>query len=161
MDIGGIMDVLLANTLKELRADGTGENLCAASLVPGDQFSMDYGECGGILMVRLNTANPSAAFPSADVTIDNCAYTLAFPIEVGVFRPAPKITTRLGKALPPGDAENTAATHMMLQDLKAMHRAIRALKEEVELVVIGQYVPQGPIGDLVGGSWTLTVGEDL
>lgn len=161
MDIGGIMDVLLANTVKELQADGTGENLCSTSLMPGDQFSMDYGDCGGLVFVRLNTANPSMAFPQADITVDNCAYTLAFPIEVGVFRPAPTIKTRLGQALPPGDAENTAATHAMLRDLKAMHRAIVALNEEIELLVLGQYVPQGPLGDLVGGTWTLTVGEDL
>jgi hypothetical protein len=161
MDLKGMLDVLLANVVEELKADGTGENLCAASLFPGDTFSMDYGGCGGLVMVRLSTAHPSASFPNADVGVDNCAYTLAYPVEVGVFRPAPMIRTRAGKAMPPGDKENTESTHLMIDDMHAMHRAIRRLREDADLLTIGSYTPQGPLGDLVGGSWSLTVGEDL
>lgn len=160
MDLNGIMDVLLANIVEELKADGTGDNLCASALFPGDNVPIDYGGCGGIVWVRLSSANPSAAFPLADVTVDNCAYTLAYPLEVGIFRPAPAIQTVLGKAHPPTDSENTASSHLLVDDMKAMHRAIVRLKREVELVVIGQFSPQGPLGDVVGGAWSLTVGED-
>lgn len=160
MDINGIEDVLLDLVHKELQANGTAENLCAVSLFPGDNIPMDYGGCGGIVFVRLVTANPTAAFPNADVTVNNCAYSLAFPLEVGIYRPAPMIQTIAGKPYPPSDAMNTASAHLMNDDLKAMHRAIVKLRQEVELVQIGQYTPQGPFGDLVGGTWTVTVGED-
>lgn len=160
MDINGIMDVLLDLVHKELQANDTAKNLCAVSLFPGDNIPMDYGGCGGIVFVRLVTANPSASFPNADVTVDNCAYTLAFPLEVGILRPAPTIQTIAGKAYPPTDEMNTASAHLMTDDLKAMHRAIQKLRQEIDLVQLGQYTPQGPFGDLVGGTWNVTVGED-
>lgn len=159
VDINGIMDVLLDLLHKELQADDTASELCAVSLFPGDNIPMDYGGCGGIVWVRLVTANPTAAFPNADVTVNNCAYDLAFPLEMGVFRPAPIIQTIAGKPYPPSDAQNTSVAHLLNKDLKAMHRAIVKLRQEVELVQIGQYTPQGPFADLVGGSWTVTVGE--
>jgi hypothetical protein len=159
MDINGIMDVLLDNLHKELIADGTAENLCAVSLFPGDSIPLDYGGCGGIVWVRLTSAHPSAAFPASDVTLDNCAYTLAFPVEVGVYRPAPTVQMIAGKAYPPSDKQNTDAAHLLTNDMKAMHRALVKLKDELELVVLGSFTPQGPYGDLVGGTWTVSVGE--
>jgi hypothetical protein len=158
MDINGMMDVLLADLMEEL---GDTSNFCATTLYPGEQAPFDYGACGGVVWVRLVSANPSASFPTPVASIDVCSADLAFPLEVGVVRPAPMLTTRTGEAILPKDSENTDAAHKQNDDMKAMYRAIQRLRAYTELLLVGSYTPLGgSTAEVVGGTWSLTVGED-
>ena len=158
MDINGMMDVLLADIMEEI-GDTTG--FCATTLYPGEQAPFDYGSCGGVAWVRLVSAHPSSTFPSPVASIDVCAAELAFPLEVGVMRPAPMMTTRNGEAILPTDSANIDATHKQNDDMKAMYRAIERLRSHTDFLLVGSYTPQGgSTAEIVGGTWSLTVGED-
>lgn len=155
-----MMDIVLAALVVELRAEGT-EELCATALYPGDGAPLDYAECGGMLWVRLITAAPSASFPSPNGTVDNCALTLAYQLEVGLMRPSP-IPEQFAGGVPelPSDEEHTAATHAQMADMEAMYRAFKVAARDIEMVLVGSYTPTGPIGGTVGGAWTLSVGNE-
>ena len=158
--IGDAMDVLLNRVMRELQKPGQNASLCAITPMPGSDVPYDYGQesCGGILWVRLVSANPSVSFPLSDVTVTNCASTLAYPLEVGIMRPAP-LAEMVGDELRlPTDAENAAAVEQQMLDLESMYIAIVGLGEDVENVLPGFYTPRGPEGGVVGGAWTLTVG---
>jgi hypothetical protein len=155
-----MMDIVLASLVVELRADGT-EEVCAAALYPGDGAPLDYAECGGMAWVRLITAAPSTSFPAPNGSVDNCALTLAYNLEVAVMRPAP-IPEQFAGGVPdlPTDAEHTAATHAQLADMEAMYRAFKRAAKDIEMTLVGSYTPVGPIGGTVGGSWTISVGNE-
>lgn len=158
--ITAAMELLISKVMAELQKPGQNADLCAIGPMPGSDVPYDYGQesCGGILWVRLASANPSASFPLADVTVDNCAVTLAYPLELGIMRPAP-LAEMMGEELQlPTDAENAAAVEQQMKDLESMYIAIRALGDDVESVLPGIYTPRGPEGGVVGGTWTLTVG---
>jgi len=159
-----MLDILLAAAVVELRKMGDDE-LCASAVYPGEGVPLDYASmdtgCGGMLWVRLTTAYPSASFPSPVQTIDNCARRLAFPVEMGLMRPAPIPENFVtGEMDLPGDAEHDAAATRQLNDMEAMYRAIRVAAEDIELVVVGSYSPYGPVGGTVGGTWSLQIGDD-
>lgn len=163
-DLPGAMDILLANVMEELAKDVADPGLCMAAVFPGEQVPADYGAdstCKGQLFVRLATAHPSTRFPNPDVSLEACYSTLAYPLEVGLYRKAPVAKTPMGArlVLPKADEHRNAA-RQQYKDLQAMHRAIQRLREDVEDLVIGTYLPVGPEGGLVGGLWTLTIGVD-
>lgn len=159
MDIAGMMDVLLAALVVELRTDGT-EDVCAAALYPGDSVPLDYADCGGMAWVRLVDAGPTISFPNTDVTADSCHWSLAFQVEMGVMRPSPIPENVMNSAELPDDAENTAAAKRQLQDMMAMHRALLTARDDIDLMAPGRYTPVGPVGGTVGGTWAVTVGAD-
>ena len=158
--IGGAMDVLLNYVMAELNKLNTG-GLCAISRMAGAEVPLDYGQesCGGLLFVRLVSANPSVSFPGNDTTINSCSAMLAWPLEVGIFRPAPLAELVNDELILPTDTENSTAQEQQMLDLECMYRAlIRLGNEEVEDLIIGSYTPQGPEGGVVGGRWGFTVG---
>lgn len=162
MKLSEMVDIVLAALIVELRKDNVLDDLCTVSLYPGDSVPIDYAECGGMAWVRLLTANPSAAFPAPDVTINNCASTLAFPLEMGILRRAPLADSILDASIDlPSEEENTKSTHEQLDDVERMYRAIQRAARDIDLVVAGSYTPAGPDGGVVGGTWTLTVGSDI
>lgn len=154
------MTILLSNVMDELQKPGQNASLCAVTLMPGNEVPYDYGQesCGGMLWVRLVSANPSAEFPLADVTASNCASTLAYPCEVGIMRPAPLAEMVNDELILPNDTDNSEATEQQLLDMESMYRALIALGDNVENVLPGTYFPLGPEGGVVGGRWTFTIG---
>lgn len=160
-EVGDLLNIVHAALVVELREAGLDEDLCANAIYPGESVPGDYGveSCGGMAWVRLASANPTATFPAPVATPDNCNYTLAFPLEMGVMRPSPIPDGTLNEVELPGDEAHNEAAHKQFADLHAMHRAIKRAQEDIEMLVIGTYTPVGPVGGIVGGTWTLTVGN--
>lgn len=148
---------------QELEADGTRKSLCEVTVLHGETMILDYGaeSCGGMGWVRLVSGNPTATFPQP-AQAGTCAQDLAFAVEMGVIRPAPKIETAFNKRiiLPSAD-EQAAATSLALDDMMAMRRALKEFASEMENFILGSYTPIGPQEGTVGGSWSFTVGEEL
>lgn len=162
--LSGAMEILLQAVMTELQKPGGDTNFCVVSLMPGSDVPYDYGQesCGGILWIRLTSAAPSVAFPAADITVDNCFATLAYPLEIGIMRPAPLAEVVNDQFILPTAAENAAATDRQILDMQAIYRAMFEFKanDEVEDLMPGSYTPRGPEGGVVGGVWTLAVGLD-
>ena len=158
--IGDAAETLLAMLVVEFNKPGQLGNFCSAAVMPGSAVPYDEGQeaCGGSLWVRLTTANPSAAFPAADTTVNNCAVTLAYPFEVGVMRPAPLAEMIGDELVLPTEEENTAAALRQLEDMETMYRTLVMFGDEVEALLPGIYTPIGPEGGVVGGKWTFTIG---
>lgn len=147
---------------EELLADGTREGLCEMALLHGDAVLLDYGmeSCGGMGWVRLVSANPTTNFPQP-AQAGSCTSDLAFPMEMGIIRPAPMPETFQKKVtLPSADAQG-AATSLALDDMAAMRRALMVMQQDMEQFQLGTYSPMGPEGGTQGGLWTFTVGEEL
>lgn len=154
-----MLDLLLDSLVEELRDAGT-EDVCAAAVYPGDAVPLDYAECGVQAWVRLVAASPTIGFPNNDITADSCAWRLAYEVEMGVVRPSPIPETVLSTVDLPDDAENTAAAGLQLSDMMAMHHALIGARQEIEHLLPGSYTPIGPVGGAVGGTWSLTLGDD-
>src|SRR5690349_1284841 len=103
---------------------------CFASVFAGAQADSLYatrgdGNCGAMMWVRLITANRTATFPTP-TTANDCAGSLAFPVEVGIARQAPQILQPTGRApVLPSQAEQRAAAKLQHDDMMGMLRAIR------------------------------------
>lgn len=157
-DLGDKLDRLVALAVEEVPGP-----YCLASVVGGAQADSMYamrgdGNCGSMLWARLITANRSTSFPSPS-TANDCAGTLAFPVELGIARQAPQILQSSGRnAVLPSQAEVRAAADKQHEDMLGMYRAIKRFQDEVEDINIGPYTPFGPEGDLIGGAWTVTFG---
>jgi hypothetical protein len=156
-----MMDILLAALVVSLREAG-GEEVCSTAIYPGDSVALDYAECGGMAWVRLATANPSRVFPTPVNDLSACASSLAYTVEMGVMRSAPLATALLADAGVdlPDDSENTASAYEVLDDVDAMYKAIQMAARDIEYLIPGSYTPVGPVGGAVGGTWSLTVGDD-
>lgn len=158
--IADVMDALIGDVLTAIGPDAH-EDFCIATTFPGAAVPLDYGAeatCKGTMWVRLIAANPSTTFPTPDTSVDTCYAPLAYPLELGILRKAPIATTPLGKLRLPSAEEHAVATRKQMDDLEAMHRGLKRLRKDVELMTIGTYQPIGPDGGLVGGIWTLSVG---
>lgn len=162
--ITGAMEILLQAVMTELQKPGGDTNFCVISMMPGSDVPYDYGQeaCGGILWVRLTSAAPSVSFPANDITAANCFSTLAYPLEIGIMRPAPLAEVLDSQLILPTASENALAVDRQMLDMQAMYRAIYAFKEaqDIEDLMPGSYQPRGPEGGVVGGIWTLSVGLD-
>jgi hypothetical protein len=137
--------------------------MCAVTVYPGNGVPVDYvggDECGGMAWVRHVGSNPTTRFPSADVSVDNCAYSLAHVIEVGMVRPSP-IPESDGSSIElPDDAAHLVSALELADDMMLMKEAIQRAAKTIDFVILGSYVPTGPEGGAVGGTWSLTVGDD-
>lgn len=157
--MGMVLDALLA----ELKADGTDADLCSKTIMPGDTTIADYGteSCGGMVWLRLVNANTTVSFPTNDVTVNNCTHLLAFNAEVGVLRPAtlPE-SNEVNQFDLPTDEEQWDEADLQLKDLTAMHRALKAVGQEMDDFIIQAYTPIGPDGGVVGGTWSFVFGEE-
>lgn len=157
-----MMGMFLDSLKAEIEAAGMADTLCAIALYPGDAVPLDYGQesCGGMAWVRLASAVPSASFPAAVTAANNCAYTLAFEGELGLFRPAPIADEEHGQVVLPSDEEHVAASFDQYDDLELLHRVLKRMQSQVEFLLMRQYVPVGPQGGVVGGVWTFAFGDD-
>lgn len=128
------------------------EDGCFCGMVPGDNVAWDYPN--GMAWVRLVDVYPSTTFPAQDATLrGSCSATLAATLEVGLLQCAPSLNS-IGAA--PTDLQQFEATRLQLAGMRAMHQAITCC--DIDLMVLGNYTPQGPQGIMVGGTWQVNVG---
>lgn len=163
MEIITAMGILLDSLNSELTADGTREDMCLVSVMPGSDVPLDYSldDCGGMGWVRLVSAVPSVTFPAASTDSNNCNYTLAYEIEMGVFRRAP-LPEGIGSSMTlPSADDHFESAQLAMKDLGAMHRALKSGGSHFEDYILGAFVPQGPQGGVVGGTWNAIIGLDF
>lgn len=161
MTLKEMLAELLESLTAQIRAAGKADDYCAITVYPGTMIPFDFGPdtgCAGTAWVRLVTASPTVSFPSPDAGIDNCGYSLAYVVEMGMVGPAPILEDHLGNFVLPTDVEQFDAAMRVADELAMMHRAIKAA--DIPLLVLGDYSPQGPEGGVLGGTWTLTIGDD-
>ena len=161
-------EIILAEVVAELERRGKPQ-LCSASVLPGNGAPLDLaggfeGDCGGMAYVQVISATPSTAFPTPDSTLQNCAYSLAYNMTVGLFRPIPTVRevgagSRTRVEIPK-DEESNAATAELLEDMDIMHTAIRNARKDIDMLILGAYSAEGPNGGVAGGTWTLQVGNE-
>lgn len=160
--ISQMMDILLAEVIAELRRRDRLDGLCAKSLYPGASVPPDYAlECEGMAYVQMMTAAPSATFPSPSQDINNCSYSLAYTVNVGIVRGVkiPEQGSRGGFVLP-SDEDNTEATYAQMEDMDIMHTAIRNASKDIDYLLLGNYASEGPEGGAVVGYWTVQIGNE-
>ncbi|QWY82768.1 hypothetical protein PP641_gp027 [Arthrobacter phage SilentRX] len=156
-----ILAELLESLSRQIRAAGKEDDFCTITVQPGNAIAFDFGpesDCRGGAWVRLVAANPTVSFPAADTSVNTCAYSLAYTMEIGMMFPAPVITDRLGNFVLPEDTEVFDAAMRQGDEMDLMFRAIRTAN--IPQLVIGDYAPLGPDGGVLGGTWTLTAGGD-
>lgn len=151
----------MSEIIDELEKSGL-PGLCYADLVPGIQVALDYcgsTNCQGMLWLRLANVTPSVDFPN-QAEFSNVPLGLhSFEIEVGLVRSAP-LSNRAGA--PPSAAAQVKAARIQMADMSAIRRSVcRYLTSEDRDYMVGQYLPIGPDGGCVGGSWLFTIRQDF
>lgn len=133
--------------------------VCFCGLLPGAVPSDQMGESlGGQAWVRVVRMFPSSTFPLQDNRPRiSCGSELTVELELGVLRCAPMASAN--GTVPPTMEETWEATRLQMADAAAMRRAAVCCYDESDLVVLGQYVPYGPMGGVVGGMWTVFVSQ--
>lgn len=130
--------------------------LCETLIGAGAGVAFEYcsGACSGMSWVRLANTYGSADFPAADQVPNRGRTLLAETFEFGIVR---------GMTLPDDPkegidpAELRATAELQLADMSALLAVICAYFNGKSIpFVIGTYTPYGPMGDCVGGSWTVT-----
>lgn len=159
MTLQQMLAELLERLSAQIKAKGREDRYCSITIQPGNAVVFDFDEdCRGMAWVRLVSSNPTASFPTPAATLNNCAYTLAYTVEVGMIGPAPQMTDTMGEFALPDDVELFEASMRQAEELEMMHQAIRSAK--IPEKILGDYTPQGPEGGVMGGIWTVTVGGD-
>ena len=163
MTLREMLVVLLQELSAGLDEAGMLESMCAVSVFPGTAVPVDYvggDTCGSMAWVRHVSSNPTVRFPNADISVDNCAYSLAHTVEVGIIRPSP-IPESDGSTIElPDDIEHFNSAMELADDMVLMKGAIQRASKSIDFLILGSYVPVGPEGGAVGGTWSLTVGDD-
>ena len=163
MQLREMLAILVQSLTDVLREEDVLDSMCAVTVYPGNAVPVDYvggDECMGMAWVRHVASNPTARFPSADVSVDNCAYTLAHTIEVGLIRPAPIAASDGSTVELPDPVAHLSSALEIAEDMMLMRDAIVRAAKSIDFVILGSYTPAGPEGGAVGGTWTVTVGED-
>lgn len=147
----------LAACLKAQMQEAGLPETCFIGVIPGSSLTADYtGDCEdacGVAWVRIPTYYPSQTVGRADDTLGNCGVGLGADIEVGILRCLPM------EEDPMTEAEALAAYQLQIRDAEAARRAIVCCTTlRPKDYILGSYTPIGPLGGLVGGSWTAFVG---
>jgi hypothetical protein len=132
--------------------------VCICSPMPGEEIASDYvSEEAGMAWVRLESAWPSTNFPSPSGAAA-CNAPLAFGIEVGLAYCAPGSSD---DGEPPSMAAQFDAVRLQMAAMNAMRQAILCCfpTSRASDVALGVYVPAGPQGGVVGGTWSISVAE--
>lgn len=122
---------------------------CFCGLVAGDPAFDLTDSDEGIAWVRLVQVFPSTTFPQPASGTLTCSANLVAEVEVGVMRcfPAAKAAEF------PTEMQQWDQAMLQQADMAAMYRAIQCCYRKFEEFAIGAYVPSGPEGGWVGGSW--------
>jgi hypothetical protein len=137
---------------EEIAKSGLPE-VCYCDVMPGALAPFDFAD-DGQAWVRLVNAFPSLIFPNQSTDLRaSCAAPLAYVIEVGIVRCAPRYD---GAGHPPSQAEEFEATRIQMADMAAMRRAIQCCLNRKD-AVLGIYTPIGPDEGGIGGTWQVTI----
>lgn len=149
--IGDTLDLLALCLCGQIAADGLPAP-CFCGVLPGNEFPIKAQSCragNGIAYVRLINTYPSVQVGVAHLEPANCAVGHGLDIEVGIYRCYP--LQRDGSNPPP--EVMLEAAHLQYADERAMRRAIACCDWIPSTdYVVGQYIPQGPAGGLIGGT---------
>lgn len=129
---------------------------CVMTPVPGAGFAAEWtGDCEtacGAAWVRLGQAYPSTSIGAADLTPGNCNKGTGLDVELGVMRCMDV------SEIPSTTESLTDSVKLQTADMLAMLKAIRCCSTlESQDFILGTYNPIGPLGGMVGGSWTIYV----
>lgn len=139
---------------------------CVVAITPGETVTPEYqGECEesadpdqeftcGLGWVRLVNAYPAAAVGQQDNSVGNCNTSIGFDLNIGITR-----------CFDPGEPLEGPTTEELadvafsgVADMLVMMRAMRCCGSlKAKDYIIHGYQPIGPIGGMVGGSWTVSV----
>jgi hypothetical protein len=163
MQLREMLAIVLEELTDVLKDADQYDSMCAVTVYPGIAVPVDYvggDECGGMAWVRHVSSNPTSRFPNADITVDNCAYSLAHTMEVGIVRPSPIPESDGSTVDLPDDAAHMDSAFDIADDMMLMKLAIQNAAKTIDFVILGSYSPLGPEGGAVGGTWSLVVGDD-
>lgn len=131
--------------------------VCFNGVIPGDGVTALWsGECEndlcGMTWVRMVQAYPAKTVGVLDQSSDPCDLDLGMDVEVGVLR----CTTVLIEDAETEETESLEVSNDIMADMMSLRRAIlccfSASKHDR---VLGSWTPMGPMGQLVGGVWTV------
>lgn len=104
--------------------------------------------------VRLVNSYPSKRFPSQDAEATSCSSPLAYVLEVGIVRCIPM----QNRAPLPTASDMTKTALRLSEDMTSVRRAIGCCLDDEEWdILLGNWVPIGPQGAVVGGVWQVTI----
>lgn len=137
---------------------------CFCGILPGEVVydATGFGECDdadGQAWVRLTGAYASQQVGVPDETPGNCSKGLGVDLEVGILRYFPYEEN--GGVLPPDVV--LAVAQLQMADMMAMKAAIECCNDlgDSKSIILGSYLPDGPLGGLVGGKWSLSISVDF
>lgn len=140
--------------------DDEGESLCFCGVMAGDQ-AYDFaglGECGsgkcGQAWVRVVSVYPSTALGEANTEARNCDVGMGADIEVGILRCWP--IEDEGEPVEPAVMFEVAEQQLI--DEASLRSAVQCC-DALDAYILGQWNPVGPEGGLIGGTYTVYVGE--
>lgn len=160
LDVKGYLASALVTLEQALQRANRTDGLCVITVLSGDIPAYDYGgeQCGGMAWVRLVGLAPTTQFPQPGVLVTNCAWTYAIEIEFGLIRATTAEPVDVGGAIQlPGEDDYALEVDEQMSDLFVLQDAVESF--EAELKVIGSYIPFGPQGFAVGGTWRVVVGD--
>lgn len=158
--IRNIMVGLASCLTDEIRSTQGVEIPCRIMVVPGDAVTPDYeGDCSddaescGFAWVRLVSSYPAEGVGEQSTSPGNCNKTLGFTINIGIIRCWSPGSAAKG----PTAAYVESMAFGALEDMQLMRRAIICCDTlDSDEFILGGYAPVGPLGDRIGGSWTLS-----
>lgn len=140
--------------------DDEGSSLCFCGVMAGDAV-YDFagiGECGdgkcGQAWVRVVSIYPSTRLGEANTEARNCEVGMGADLEVGILRCWPVEDD--GEAVSPEVMIEVA--QQQLADELSLRTAVICC-ESLENYILGMWNPVGPEGGLIGGFYTVYIGD--
>lgn len=130
--------------------EGSGRPVCFCGILAGALAVHDYGD-DGQAWVRLVTTFPTESFPQPAGAGGRCGSAQAYQVEVGIIRCAALAEM---DGTPADVQEQEYAAEVQMADMELMRQAIACCVGSNYEYVLGQYLPMGPAGGVVGGAWT-------
>lgn len=148
-------------------AAAKGPGLCYCGMWVGAQpppLGLTDGCNDGVAWVRLVTAYPSAVFPQPDDGLTTCVTPIAYEVEIGVARPAPRAE---GRAMFPDKQALFDAQRLYASDMRAARRALLCCLPQQQAKVVprrdivvrlGAFQPLENAAGKSGGMWQGFIG---
>lgn len=162
-----VLEDLTACLRRELEDPDNGvPRPCTITITPGETVTPEYqGECEdsadpeqesdcGIAWVRMVNSYPASAVGQQDNTVGNCNTSIGFDVNIGITRCFDPGEPLQG----PSSDELSQTAFLSVADMLVMMKAIRCCDALTSKdYILHGYQPIGPIGGMVGGSWTVSV----
>ena len=149
------MTDLTACIVAQITVDGSPEP-CWSGIVAGQAVDLGLAgvDCdGGMVWVRLAQAYPSQSIGQVAQSLGNCSVGTGFDLEMGIIRPIE--LTEEG----PDPAQALADAEQQMKDMQTMRRALVCCSSfHPKDFILGSYQPYGPLGGVLGGTWTIYAG---